>query len=82
MGLARSCAKGQDSFEVKGNTINDCKKELITITPGIKKSLFYGEKDLLRSTIQVTVNNIRSDAEGLLKQVKDGDHIQIKRKIR
>lgn len=80
--LAASLAKGQELFTVKGSTVRACIKDLITILPGIKKSLFYGEKGLLRSTIEVMVNNARLDAKDLSKKVNDGDSIQIKMNLR
>jgi len=80
--FARSVAKGQDAFEVKGYSVVACIKELITIVPRIEKSLFYSESEVLRSTVQVLLNNEPLDAKGLMTKVNDGDHIKIKHHIR
>jgi len=79
--FARKLAKGQELFDVKGDSVAACIKELIMIVPKIQESLFYRESEILRSTIQVIVNNVRLDENSLLQEVKDGDRIQIKHHI-
>ncbi len=70
-------AKGKDSFEVNGETADECLKQLVERVPEIKKALFYGS-GRLDPTIKVLVNGESVDAEGLAGKLADGDEIYIK----
>jgi molybdopterin converting factor small subunit len=74
--------KGKYLFEVNGKTVGECLNHLVSLIPKMKEALFYetGEVLALRSNIEVLVNG--ADAEGLAKEVKDGDEIHIKQNIR
>ena len=70
-------SKGKDLFEVNGRTVGECLNQLISLVPVMKETLFY-ESGRLVPTIKVLVNQESTDAEGLAKELKDGDEIQIK----
>ena len=70
-------SKGKDLFEVNGKTVGECLNELVVLVPVMKETLFY-ESGRLVPGIKVLVNQESTDAEGLAKELKDGDEIQIK----
>jgi molybdopterin converting factor small subunit len=70
-------AKGQSSFEVKGNTVDECLNHLLSLVPVMKKALFYEKGNRLYPHVKVQVNKEKADAEDLAKSVKDGDEIHI-----
>jgi molybdopterin converting factor small subunit len=70
-------AKGEDLFEVNGKTVGECLNELVGLVPVMKETLFY-ESGRLVPSIKVLVNQESTDVEGLAKELKDGDEIQIK----
>jgi molybdopterin converting factor small subunit len=70
-------SKGKDLFEVNGRTVGECLNELVGLVPVMKETLFY-ESGRLVPSIKVLVNQESTDVEGLAKELKDGDEIQIK----
>ncbi|MCX5830293.1 MAG: MoaD/ThiS family protein [Deltaproteobacteria bacterium] len=70
-------AKGKDVFEVNGETVGECLNHLVSLVPVMKKTLFYESGDRLYPHVQVQVNKKSANAEGLTKQVNDGDEIHI-----
>jgi molybdopterin converting factor small subunit len=71
-------AKGENFFEVNGSTVGECLDQLVSLVPVMKQVLFYDSGDRLQPTIKVLVNQESTDAEGLAKELQDGDEIQIK----
>ena len=70
-------SKGKDLFEVNGRTVGECLNQLVGLVPAMKEALFY-ELGRLVPGIKVLVNQESTDAEGLARELKDGDEIQIK----
>ena len=70
-------SKSKDMFEVNGRTVGECLNELVGLVPVMKETLFY-ESGRLVPSIKVLVNQESTDVEGLAKELKDGDEIQIK----
>ncbi|MFC2004755.1 hypothetical protein ACFLUY_00860 [Chloroflexota bacterium] len=80
--------KGKDVFEVEGETVGECLSHLVTLIPRIKEELFYVDTEeslatngMLRSNIEVMVNEKSINAEGLATKVKDSAKIEIKLNI-
>lgn len=69
-------AEGKDLCEVNGKTVSECLNHLVALIPVLKETLFLGNS--LHPTIKVLVNQESVDAEGLIKELKDGDEIEIK----
>ena len=69
-------SKGKDLFEVNARTVGECLNELVGLVPVMKETLFY-ESGRLVPGIKVLVNQESTDVEGLAKELKDGDEIQI-----
>jgi molybdopterin converting factor small subunit len=57
--------------------VGECLNELVGLVPVMKETLFY-ESGRLVPSIKVLVNQESTDVEGLAKELKDGDEIQIK----
>ncbi|SEM63369.1 ThiS family protein [Syntrophus gentianae] len=70
-------AKGKDMFEVKGKTLGECLNYLVNLAPSIKQALFYESGNELQDNIKVLVNKKHAEAEGLEKEITDGDVIYI-----
>jgi len=83
LGSLSVITKGKQLFEVNGKTVGECLNKLVSLIPRMKERLFYetGETFALSSRIKVLVNEESTEAEGLAKEVKDGDEIHIKMKI-
>lgn len=77
-GNLRNLTKGnKDLFEVKGNTVGECLKHLVSLAPTVKRSLFYESGDELYDHVKVLVNKIAVDEEILAKKINDGDVIYL-----
>lgn len=78
-----SLAERKEIIEVNGKTVGECLGHLVTLMPKMAEALFYktGEAPALWSRITVFVNGEAIGAEGLAKEVKDGDEIHIKLKL-
>lgn len=74
--LRFSLAKGRGVFEVNGNSVGDCLKELTGNIPAIEKALFY-KTQKLHSYIKILVNGESLNAENLSREVGYGDEIHI-----
>lgn len=71
-------AKGDEAFEVEGETLGDCVNDLVSIAPRIKSEIFISSGDRLLGRIQVKVNRQIVDGENILAmKIKDGDEIEI-----
>ncbi len=70
-------ARDRFLFEVDGGTVGECLKQLIHLTPTLKRSLFNDSGTELEDQVRVFVNKEDAEAEGLNKKVKDGDVIHI-----
>jgi hypothetical protein len=66
--------EGKGVIEVTGNTVAECLDNLIRIIPLMKKALSY-KSGALDPEIKVLVNQKGVGAEGLAKEVYDGDEI-------
>jgi molybdopterin converting factor small subunit len=75
--------EGKHLFEVNGKTVGECLNYLVTLLPKMKEALFYrtGDTLALYSNIEVLINEKSTGAEGLAKEIKDGDEIHIKKNI-
>lgn len=70
--------KGDEAFEVEGETLSDCLNDLVTIVPRIKNELFVSSGDRLLERVQVKVNRKVVEVEDpLATKIKDGDEIEI-----
>lgn len=74
--LRFSLAKGRGVFEVNGNSVGECLKELTGIIPAMEKALFY-KTQKLHSYIKIMLNGESLNAEDLSRQVGYGDEIHI-----
>jgi len=70
-------AKDKFLFEVDGKTVGECLKHLVSLVPAVKRSLFDETGNELGDLVRVFVNKEDVDAEGLEKEVSDGDVIHI-----
>lgn len=66
--------QGRKTIEVKGNTVAECIDDLSRIIPLMKKALSY-DSGKIDPEIKVLVNDNEVGAEGLAKEVTDGDEI-------
>jgi molybdopterin converting factor small subunit len=70
--------KGDEAFEVEGETLGDCLNDLVSIVPRIKDELFVSSGDRLLGRVQVKVNRRIIDGEdSLATKIEDGDEIDI-----
>jgi len=72
----RHFTNGQETVEVKGNTVGQCLNDLAQQFPGIEVKLL-NKKGKLFSHIDVFVNLESSYPEELAKPVKDGDELSV-----
>ena len=64
-------------FELNGETLGECLKQLISFAPPLKRSLFHESGKELDDQISVFVNKEDAGSQGMGKKVKDGDVIHI-----
>ena len=77
-----SLAERKEIIEVNGKTVGESLGHLVTLMPKMAKLFFItGDAPALWSSITVLVNDEVIGAEGLAKEVKDGDEIHIKLKL-
>ena len=70
--------KGDEAFEVEGETLGDCLNDLAGIVPRLKDELFASSGDRLLERVQVKVNRKIVEGEDLLAtKIQDGDKIDI-----
>ncbi len=69
--------KNKFLFELNGETVGECLKQLISLAPTLKRSFFNESGKELDDRILVFVNKEDVGSEGLEKKVKDGDVIHI-----
>jgi hypothetical protein len=67
--------EGKETLDVTGKTVTECLDELMRIIPLMKKALSY-ETGTLDPHIKVQVNQMDVSAEGLAREVVDGDEIR------
>jgi molybdopterin converting factor small subunit len=74
--VLRHMTDGQSVVEVKGSTVGQCLKQLVTQFPKIESAIFNKDGRLL-SYVEIYVNHESSYPEELKKKVEAGDEIHI-----
>lgn len=70
--------KGDEAFEVEGETVGECLDDLVSMVPRIKNELFISSGDRLVPRVEVKVNRKILAGEDILdRKIKDGDEIEI-----
>lgn len=72
----RQFTNGLDIVEVEGNTVGNCLDNLVRQFPDMAKVLFDKKGKLLK-VIEIYINSKSAYPDELVKQVKDGDNINI-----
>lgn len=71
----RRYTDGKELIEVEGKTVGECLKDLVTKYPPLEKELFKNGK--LNAVMEVYLNGASAFPNELVKQVKDGDKINL-----
>jgi len=72
----RQFTNGLEVAAAEGRTVGECLSHLIKQFPGMEKALF-AQKDKLKNTIEVFINDTTAYPNELVKPVKDGDQIHL-----
>ena len=72
----RQFTNGLDIVEVEGNTVGNCLDNLVRQFPDMAKVLFDKKGKLLK-VIEIYINSKSAYPDELVKQVNDGDNINI-----
>ena len=68
--------EGKDVLEVEGKTVGDCLEQMVQQYPELRYWLFTKDGEL-NDLYEVFVNMESTHPDGLSREVKDGDDIQI-----
>jgi molybdopterin converting factor small subunit len=72
----RQFTNGQETIEVKGDTVGQCFDDLLRQFPELEKEIF-SKKDTLKSNLEVYLNGESAYPDELKKPVKNGDEIYL-----
>ncbi len=67
---------GQETVESEGTSVGEALKHFVSLYPGMKTEIFDKKGDL-RHYIEIYLNKKSAYPGELVKQIKDGDEIQI-----